>query len=81
MRKTLTFIIIAFSSIIYSCENGKIRELETSISELTELNSRLTDSIQTLQEKTVSSFYLKENIEKINFKVDKTNIIHFEIRI
>ena len=78
MRKILLFTIIVFSIIIYSCENGRITDLENSVSELTELNSKLIDSIQTLQEKNISSFYLIENLEKNNLKVNETNIIHFD---
>ena len=78
MRKILLFTIIVFSIIIYSCENGRITDLENSVSELTELNSKLIDSIQTLQEKNISSFYLIENLEKNNLIVNETNIIHFD---
>src|SRR5690554_2263321 len=78
MKKTLTFTIIAFSIIIYSCENGIITDLENSVLELTELNSKLIDSIQMLQEKNISSFYLIKNLDKDNFKVNETSIIHFD---
>lgn len=78
MRNTLTLAIISFSIILYSCENSRITELENSVSELTKLNSKLIDSIQTLQEKTISSFYLIENFEKENIKVNETTKIHFD---
>lgn len=78
MRKTLTFAVIIFSVITSSCEDGRITDLENSVSELTELNSKLIDSIQTLQEKNISSFYLIENLDNDNFKVNETSKIHFD---
>ncbi|WP_139856521.1 hypothetical protein [Aequorivita sinensis] len=78
MKKILLLTIIVFSIIISSCENGRITDLENSVSELTELNSKLTDSIQKLQEKNISSFYLIENLDKSNFKVNETSFIHFD---
>lgn len=78
MKKILTFTIIAFSIIIYSCEDGRIVNLENSVSELTEMNSKLIDSIQTLHEKKISSFYLIENLDNDDFKVNENSIIHFD---
>ena len=78
MRKTLTLTIIAFSIFLYSCENSRITELNNSVSELTKLNSKLIDSIQTLQAKNISSFYLIENSDKENIKVNETSKIHFD---
>lgn len=51
MRKILASRILAVSITLYSCENGRINDLENSVSELTELNSKLIDSIQILKEK------------------------------
>ena len=76
MKKTLTFIIIAFS--FYSCENDRITDLENSVSELTELNSKLVDSIQTLQDKDISSFFLIANLDKDHVKANSTNIINVD---
>ncbi|WP_034257698.1 hypothetical protein [Altibacter lentus] len=78
MRNTLILTIIVFSIFLYSCENGRITELENTVSDLTKLNSKLIDSIQTLQEKNISSFYLIENLEKENIKVNETSKIHFD---
>ena len=78
MRNKLTLTIIAFSICLYSCENSRITELENSVSELTKLNSKLIDSIHTLQEKNISSFYLIDNSDKENFKVNETSKIHFD---
>ncbi len=52
--------------------------MENTVSDLTKLNSKLIDSIQTLQEKNISSFYLIENLEKENIKVNETSKIHFD---
>lgn len=78
MKKTLTFTIIILSIIISSCGDDRISDLENSVAELTELNSKLRDSIQTLQEIKVSSFHLIENLDKDNFKVNETKKIHFD---
>ncbi|MAL60225.1 MAG: hypothetical protein CMC14_09270 [Flavobacteriaceae bacterium] len=75
MRKTLTFIIIVFSITIYSCENDRITDLEKTVSELTELNSKLVDSIQILQDKDISSFFLIANLDKDHVEANKTSIV------
>jgi len=78
MRKRLASTILAISITLLSCDNNRITDLENSVSELTEMNSKLIDSIQTLQEKNISSFYLIENLDKDNFKVNETSKIHFD---
>ncbi|MFC7356709.1 hypothetical protein ACFQO1_03345 [Jejudonia soesokkakensis] len=76
MKKTLTFIIIAFS--FFSCENDRITDLEKSVSELNELNSKLVDSILILQDKDISSFFLIANLDKDHVEANKTNIINVD---
>jgi hypothetical protein len=78
MKKLLAYTILAVSIILYSCDNGRITDLENSVSELTEINSKLIDSIQTLKEKNITSFYLIENLEKDVLKINETGKVHVD---
>jgi hypothetical protein len=78
MKKRIFTTILALAFITFnSCDSNKISNLTNTVSELSEQNSKLKDSIQLLKQKTILAFHIFATLEQKSLKVNEEGKIDF----
>lgn len=73
----IKYVLILVVAIFVSCNEKKISDLNSQISELSKHNAELKDSISKMELKNIYAFHILGTTKKSNLKVNEENEINF----